>query len=75
MHRPPRLLARKRFWVLPVLLLVFLAGHGAILYYLSSNVVLSAAVLSGAAILLVIRHVGLLGPVYALYRRRRARSE
>jgi membrane protein YdbS with pleckstrin-like domain len=71
MHKPPHLLARRRVWVLPVLMIVLLVGHGVILYYASSHVMLSAAVLSGAIILLVIKHVGLLGPLYALFRRRR----
>jgi membrane protein YdbS with pleckstrin-like domain len=72
MHKPPHLLARRRVWVLPVLMIVLLVGHGVILYYASSHVMLSAAVLSGAIILLVIKHVGLLGPLYALFRRRRS---
>ncbi len=57
MNGPPHLLARRRFWILPVLL-----------------VVLSTAVLSGAVILLVVKHVGLLGPVSALSRWRRSRN-
>ncbi len=57
--------------MLAVLVTALLAGHGAILYYVSSHVMLSAAVLSGAIILLVIKHLGLLGPLYALWRRRR----
>jgi len=32
MNGPPHRLARRRFWILPVLLVVLLAGHGAILY-------------------------------------------
>jgi hypothetical protein len=71
MNRPPHLLARRRVWLLPVLAVVLLAGHGAILYYVSSYVVLSVAVLSSAILLLVITHVGLLGSLYALFRRRR----
>lgn len=70
MNRPPHLLARRRVWLLPLLATVLLAGHGVILYYVSSHVMLSAAVLSGAVILLVVKHVGLLGPLYALFRRR-----
>ncbi|MGI8519142.1 MAG: hypothetical protein ACR2MC_00795 [Actinomycetota bacterium] len=58
--------------MLPLLVIVLLAGHGVILYYVSSHVVLSATVLSGVIILLVINHVGLLGPLYALLRRRRS---
>ncbi|MGH7628759.1 MAG: hypothetical protein ACREOF_05115 [Gemmatimonadales bacterium] len=72
MNRPPHLLARGRVWMLPVLVIVLLAGHGVILYYMSSHVILSAAVLSGAIILLMIKHVGLLGLLYALFRRRRS---
>lgn len=74
MNRPPHLPAPRRFWMLPVLLVVLLAGHAVILYYVSSHVTLSAAVLSGAIILLVIKHLGLLLPAYALFRRRRSRN-
>jgi len=72
MNKHAYLLARRRVWMLPVLLIVLLAGHGVILSYVSSHVVLSTAVLSGAIILLVLKHVGLLGPLYALFRRRRS---
>jgi drug/metabolite transporter (DMT)-like permease len=74
MNGPPHLLPRRRPWILAVLLVLLLAGHGVILYYASSRVNLSAAVLSGAIILLVLKHVGLLGPVYALLRRLRSRK-
>jgi hypothetical protein len=74
MSRPPHLLPRRRFWILPFLLVVLLASHGVILYYASSHVMASGAVLLGAIILLLIKHVGLLGPVYALFRRRRSRN-
>ncbi len=73
MKKLPHLLACRRIWMLPVLVIVLLAAHGVILYYVSSRVMLSAAVLSGAIILLVLKHVGLLGPVYALFRRRHSR--
>ncbi len=72
MNRPPHLLARGRVWMLLVLGIGLLAGHGVILYYVSSHVMLSAAVVSGAIILLMIKHVGLLCPLYALFRRRRS---
>jgi membrane protein YdbS with pleckstrin-like domain len=75
MNKPRHLLAPRRVWMLPVLVVVLLAGHGVILYYVSSHVMLSAAVLSGAIILLVIKHVGLLRPLYALFRRRRSGHE
>lgn len=73
MNRPPHLFARRRVWVLPGLLIVLLAGHGVILYYVSSHVMLSAAALSAIIILLVIKHAGVLGRVYALFRRPRSR--
>ncbi|MEO7985823.1 MAG: hypothetical protein ABI766_04765 [Gemmatimonadales bacterium] len=72
MNGPPHRLAVKRVWMLPVLVIVLLAGHGVILYYVSSHVMLSAAVLSGAIVLLMIKHVGLLGPLYARFRQRRS---
>jgi hypothetical protein len=62
---------RSRLRMLPVLLVGLLAGHGVILYYVSSHVALSAAALSGVVILLVMKHVGLFGQLYALIRRRR----
>jgi hypothetical protein len=69
MNRQPHLLTRRR-GMLPLLVIGLLASHGIILYYVSSQVVLSAAVLLGAIIVLVIKHVGLLGPLYSRFRRR-----
>jgi membrane protein YdbS with pleckstrin-like domain len=63
---------RKRVWMLPLLVVALIAGH-AILYYAVSHKVLSAAVASGAIVLVVIKHLGLLGPFYALLRRRSRR--
>jgi uncharacterized membrane protein YdfJ with MMPL/SSD domain len=48
---------------------VFIAAHGAILYYLSSHATVSIAAI--AIILVVIKHLGLLGPLLAWFRRRR----
>jgi hypothetical protein len=48
---------------------VFVAAHGAILYYVSSHVgVLLAA---AALIVVVVKHRGLLGPLLAWFRQRR----
>lgn len=63
-----RLLTRSLLVSLGVVVLV--AGHGIILYYISSHMALSAAALSGVVILVIINHLGLLGPLYALLRRR-----
>ena len=50
--------------------LLLIAGHGVILYYVLSHKALSAAAVLGVIVLVVIKHLGLLGPLYALYRRR-----
>jgi hypothetical protein len=59
----------KRVWIIPLLVVALIAGH-AILYYAMSHKVLSGAVASGVIVLVVIKHLGLLGPFYALLRRR-----
>lgn len=74
MNRAPRLLLRRRPWLFPVLLVVLLAGHGVILYLAASKVTVSAGVLLGLIVLLVIKHLGVLGPVYARFRQRRSRN-
>lgn len=71
MSRLPHQPARRRLWILLVVFAVLLAGHGAILYFVSSHVALSATGLSAGIILVLIKHVGLLGPLYAFFRRRR----
>jgi hypothetical protein len=53
---------------------VLIAGHGIILYYVSSHTALSAVVVSGVILLVVIKHLGLLRPLYALFRRRSGHS-
>jgi hypothetical protein len=69
-HR--RLLTRTS--MLSVGAVVLIAGHGIILSYVLSYTALSAAVVSGVVILVVIKHLGLLavllGPLYALFGRR-----
>lgn len=59
-----------RILMLSVGVAVLVAGHGAILSYVLSHTALSAAVMSGVIILVVIGHLGLLSPLYALFRRR-----
>lgn len=49
---------------------LLIAGHGFILYYISSHIALSATAVSGVVILMVLKHLGMLGPLYALFRRR-----
>ena len=64
-HR--RLLTRP--WILLVAAAI-LIGHGIVLYYISSNTSLSVGVLASVIILVVIKHLGLLAPLFALFRRR-----
>ena len=52
-----------------LLVVALLAGHGAIVYVSSSRAALPTAVLAGVVLLLV--HLGVLGRVYAWYRRYR----
>jgi len=59
-----------RIWILLVITVALIAGHGFFVYYLSSHFALSAAVISGVIAVVVIKHVGLLGSLYGLLRRR-----
>ena len=65
---------RMRAWMLLVGAIILIAAHGIILYYFSSHVALSAAVVSGLIILVAIKHVGVLGFVHALFRRARRKA-
>jgi hypothetical protein len=68
----PRLLTRTL--MLSVGAVVLIVGHGIILSYVLSSTALSAAVVAGVIMLVVITHLGWLavwlGPLYALFRRR-----
>lgn len=62
---------RVRPWMLLALVgIIGLVAHSVVLYYVLLHTSLSVAVVSGVIILVVIKHVGLLGPLYALFRRR-----
>jgi hypothetical protein len=61
---------RWRFWGFAALLLGVVAGHGFILHYVSSRVVLPVAVVSGALLVIVVRHLGVLGRLPGRFRRR-----
>jgi len=56
--------------VLALGVLALLAGHVVVLHELSSRVALPAAVVAGVIVLLVLRHLGLLGQVCDRLRRR-----
>jgi hypothetical protein len=60
----------RRPWILLVAVGILIAGHGIVLYYISSYTTLSFAVLLSIIMLVVIKHLGLLAPLFALFRRR-----
>jgi hypothetical protein len=60
---------RGRIWTIAVIACLLIAGHGFILYTVSKHLALSAGVVGGVALLVVIKHLGFLGPVYAFLRR------
>jgi hypothetical protein len=61
--------------VVVVIAAALIAGHGFFLYYLSSHLVFSAALASGLIVVVAIKHLGLLGSLYALIRRLFWRSD
>jgi len=56
--------------MLAIAVIALIAGHGAILTYAVSYVAVSAGVAAGVTVLIVIKHLGVLAPIYALLRRR-----
>ena len=54
-------------WMLPVFLLL-VAAHGFIFYRIASHLTLLVAV--GLIIVLLVKHLGFFGGVYAMWRRR-----
>jgi hypothetical protein len=61
--------ALTRPWMLVVGAVLLIAGHG-FLYHALSNMTLPVVVVSGVIVLIAIKHLGLLGLVYARLRRR-----
>lgn len=68
MKLPHVLVRRPR--MLAIAGVVLLAGHG-IMFYLLPHRALSSAVLIGVILLIMLKHLGFLGPLYALFRRGR----
>ena len=59
-----------RPWGFAALLVGVVAGHGLILHYVSSRVVLPVAVVSGAVLVIVVRHLRVLGRLRGRFRQR-----
>ena len=63
--KPGRLL--KRIWVLPVLVAALIAAHAGALYAVFSRMAWTLGL--GLLLLVLLIHVGALGPIYATFRR------
>lgn len=62
--------ATKKIVILSAGAAALIAGHGVVFYYLWSHRRVSVPVLLGVIALLVVKHLGFVGPVYAFLRRR-----
>jgi hypothetical protein len=62
---------RARLWIVATLAVLVIAVHGSVFYYASSHLTLSAGVIAGIVALVVIKHLGLLGPAFTAFRRHR----
>ena len=56
-------------WILLTGAMVLIVGHGVILYYVSSHLALSSAVIAGVVAIVVVKHLGWIGPLYAVLRK------
>jgi hypothetical protein len=69
---------RSRPWMLLVVVIGLVAGHGILFYFLrhltTSHIAVSGALLSGMILLMIAKHLGLFGPLlrylYTAFRRR-----
>ena len=59
-----------RWWLLLALAVVLISSHALVLRYALQHKSLSASVVAGVMFLVVMAHLGLLGRLYALFRRR-----
>lgn len=48
---------------------VLVAGHGILLFYVSSHLALSAAIVSGVIVLILVSHLGVLGKLRGILKR------
>lgn len=61
----------KKGWLVPVLVAILLTAHAFIFYRVQSRMAWSLVL--GLVLLVVLKHVGVLGPIYA-FRKRRSRQ-
>jgi hypothetical protein len=58
---------------LPLLVVVVIAAHGGVLYYIGSHMALPATVIAGIIVLVIVKHLGLLAPLVGWVRKRARR--
>jgi hypothetical protein len=58
----------KKAWVLLGLIMILVAGHALVLYRVFSRMTLAVAL--GLLLLVLLKQVGVFGPIYALTKRR-----
>ncbi len=58
----------KRIWLLPIMVAALVAAHVVVLYRLFSHMAWTVAV--GLLVLLALKHIGAIGSVYVMFRRR-----
>lgn len=58
-----------RSWTMIAAVVILLAAHGLALYFLR-HLALSAAVVSGIVVLVIVKHIGAFSSLYALFRKR-----
>jgi hypothetical protein len=63
----------RRLWLALAIGAVIVATHGVLLYYISSHMAVSTAFLTGVFVLVALKHLGLLGPFYAVLRKWRGK--
>lgn len=66
--------SHNRLWIVLAGAAILIASHGIILYYVSSHLALSAAMIAAVTGLVVVKHLGLLGLLYAAARKTRWQS-
>jgi len=63
-------LLRRHPWILPVGVVALIAAHVIVVRHALPRAALSVEVVSGLIIVVVLKHVGLIGSLFALFRRR-----
>ena len=58
----------KKNWMYAALVIMLIAAHGVMFYHVISR--LAWSVILGLALLILLKHIGLFGPIYAFLKRR-----